>query len=114
MFFPTTKSFFNLFYSLFLSIHDLKAEDIELNPGPNKKSHSYFSCCHWDVNSLLTDNYFKVAALKAYNSIYKYDFICVSETCLNSSFESNDKGPIKKGYHPSNNFNDHLVWNFKK
>ena len=102
-----------------MSIRDLKAEDIELNPGPNKKSHSYFSCCHWDVNSLLTDNYFKVAALKAYNSIYKYDFVCVSETFLNSSFESNDKGPIMKGYHlmqrdhPSNNFNDHLVWNFK-
>ena len=66
------------------------------------------------------DNYFKVAALKAYNSIYKYDFICLSETFLNSSFESNNKGPIMKGYHlmqsdhPSNNFNDDLVWNFKK
>ena len=86
----------------------LKAGDIELNPGPNKKSHSYFSCCHWNVNSLPTDNYCKVASLKAYNSVYKYDFLCVSETFLNSSFESNDKDLMIEGYnliqsdHPSN------------
>ena len=49
----------------------------------------------------------KVAALKAYNSVYKYDFICVSETFLNSSFVSNDKDLMKEGYnsirrdHPS-------------
>ena len=76
----------------------LKAGYIELNPGPNKKSHSYFPCCHWNVNSLPTDNYYKVAALKAYNSVYKYDFLCVSETFLNSSFESNDKDLMIEGY----------------
>ena len=65
-----------------MSILVLKAGDIELNPGPNKKSHSYFSCCHWNVNSLPTGNYCKVAALKAYNSVYKYDFLCVTETFL--------------------------------
>ena len=92
------KCFFNFFYNSFLSILVLKAGDIELNPGPNKKSHSYFSCCHWNVNSLPTDNYCKVAALKAYNSVYKYDFLCVSETFLNSSFESNDKDLMIEGY----------------
>ena len=91
-----------------MSILVLKTGDIELNPGPNKKSHSYFSCCHWNVNSLPTDNYCKVAALKAYNSVYKYDFLCVSETFLNSSFESSDKDLMIEGYnlirsdHPSN------------
>ena len=40
------KSFLNFFYSLFLSILVLKAGDIELKPGPKKKSHSCFSCCH--------------------------------------------------------------------
>ena len=44
------RSFYNLFYSSFLFI-------LVLNPGPNKKSHSYFSCSHWSVNSLPTDNY---------------------------------------------------------
>ena len=75
----------------------LKAGDIELNPGPNKKSHSYFCCCHWNVNSIPIDNYCNVAALKAYNFVYKYDFLCVSETFLNSSFESSDKDLMIKG-----------------
>ena len=100
--------FFNFFYNSFLCILDLKAGGIELNPGPNKKSNSYFSCCHWNVNSLPTGNYCKVAALKAYNSVYIYDFLCVSETFLESSFESNDNDLMIEGYnlirsdHPSN------------
>ena len=63
------------FYISFSSLV-LKAGDIELNPGPKKIPYSYFSCCHCNVNSLAADNYFKVPALKAYNSTYKYDFIC--------------------------------------
>ena len=63
------KCFFNFFYNSFLSILVLKAGDIELNSRPNKMSHSYFSCCHWNVNGWPTDNYCKVAALKAYNSV---------------------------------------------
>ena len=91
-----------------LSSFLIKAGDIELNPGPPKNSHSYFSCCHWNVNSLATDNYSKVLALKAYNSNYKYDFICISETFLGASFESDDKDLMLDGYnlilsdHPSN------------
>ena len=102
------KCFFNFFYNSFLSILVLKAGDTELNPGPNKKSHSYFYCCHWNVNSLPADNYCKAAALKAYNFVYKFDFLCVNETFLNSSFESNDKDLMIEGYnlirsdHPSN------------
>ena len=46
--------------------------------------------------------------MKAYNSVYKYDFLCISETFLNSSFESNVKDLMIEGYnlirsdHPSN------------
>ena len=58
-----------------MSIVVLKAGYIELTSVPNKKSHSCFFCCHLNVNSLPTDNYCKFAFLKAYNSIYKYDFI---------------------------------------
>ena len=91
-----------------MSILVLKTGDIELNTGPNKKSHSYFSCCHWNVNSLSADHYGKVAAVKIYNSVYSYDFLCVSETLLNFSFESNNKDLMIEGYnliqsgHPSN------------
>ena len=42
---------------------------MELNPGPNKSSQSYFVCCHWNFTSLDRDYYPKVVALKAYNSI---------------------------------------------
>ena len=69
------------FYNVFLSFFILEAGDIER---------------HRNVNSLATDNYAKVLALKAYISTYKYDFICdtfISETFpfLDSSFESDDK-----------------------
>ena len=44
------KCIFTFFYNVFLSILILKAGDIELNPGPPKNSHSYFSCCHLNVS----------------------------------------------------------------
>ena len=46
--------------------------------------------------------------MKVYNSIYKYNFVCVSDTVLNSLFESNEKGLMMEDYnlirsdHPSN------------
>ena len=46
--------------------------------------------------------------MNAYNYVYKYNFQRVSETFFNSSFESNDKDLMIKGYnligsdHPSN------------
>ena len=86
------------FYNIFLSIFVLKVGDIELNPEPKKIPYSYFSCCHWNVNSLAADNYSKVSALKAYNSTYKYDFIYISETFLDSSFEPDDKDLLLDGY----------------
>ena len=49
-----------LFYNAFFSIFLLKAEDVEPNAGNKKFHHSYFSWCHWNVNSLATYNYSKV------------------------------------------------------
>ena len=43
------------------------------------------SCCHWNVNSLVAQNLSKITQLVAYNSLYKYDFICISEMCIDSS-----------------------------
>ena len=46
--------------------------------------------------------------MKGYNFVHKYDFLCVSEICFNSPFESNDKDIMIEGYnlirsdHPSN------------
>ena len=96
------------FCNVFLSIFIPKAGDMGFNPAPKKIPHSYFSCCHWNVNSLATDNYSKVLALKAYISIYKYDFMCISETFPDSSFELDDKDLMLDSYnlirsdHPAN------------
>ena len=59
--------------------------DIEINPGPKKLKKNSLSVCHWNLNSLSAHNFSKLTQLKAYISIYKHDFICLSETYLDSS-----------------------------
>ena len=63
--------------------------DIEPNPGPRKLKTYKFSVCHWNLNSLSANSFSKPTQLKAYNSIYKCDFICLSITCLDSSIPDN-------------------------
>ena len=70
---------------IFLQCHG----DIEPNPGPKKLKTSNLSVCHWNLNSLPAHSFTKLTQLKAYNSIYKYDFICLSETYLDSSTPDN-------------------------
>ena len=55
--------------------------DSEINPG-SRKLKKKLSICPWNLNSLTTHNFSKFTQLKAYNSIYKYDFIYLSETYL--------------------------------
>ena len=59
--------------------------DIEINPGPKKLKKNSLSVCHWNLNSLSAHNFSKLTQLKAYISVYKLDFICLSETYLDSS-----------------------------
>ena len=102
------RSFLSAFYyNLFLQNILIQHGDIELNPGPNKKNKP-LSCCHWNVNSLAAHKFLKKSSLEAYNSIHNYDFICISETYLDSSISSDDKDIAIEGYniiradHPSN------------
>ena len=85
--------FFCLFFVLILL---LKHGDIEINPGPKKKKKlsKCFSCCHWNVNSILAHN--KLSLLTAYNSALNYDLICLTETYLNSTVDP--KNPLINGY----------------
>ena len=46
--------------------------DIEVNQGPKKNCLSSFSFCHWNWNSLMVHNYFKLSSLQAYNCVYKH------------------------------------------
>ena len=83
--------------------------DIELNPEPNKTNSSCkFSVCHWKLNSLAAHNFDKVGLLEAFNTINKFDIICVSESYLDSTFSSDNEDINTKGYklvradHPNN------------
>ena len=72
---------------------------IELNPGPNKTNSSCkFSVCYWNLHSLAAQNFEKVGLLEAFNSINKFDIICVSESYLDSTFSSDRKDINIKGY----------------
>ena len=63
--------------------------DIELNPGPKKSKENALSVCHWNLNSITAHDFSKLTQLKAYISTYKYDFICLSETYLDSTTPNN-------------------------
>ena len=73
----------------------------------NSKNHLP-SFCHRNLNSLPAHNFAKMLLLKAYNAIYRYDFICLSETYFDSSIPSNHVSLDLEGYklvrpdHPNN------------
>ena len=74
--------------SFFVLVLLLKHGDIEINPGPKKKLSKCFSCCHWNVNSILAHN--KLLLLTAYNSALNYDLIWLTETYLDSPVDPNN------------------------
>ena len=104
-----TISFFNvLYFTYFLHLLLLQHGDIERNPGPKSGQIKNLSCCHWNVNSLVVQHLSKRTQLEAYSSLYKHDFICISETYFDSSILEGDSSFQLDGYkviradHPSN------------
>ena len=63
--------------------------DIEIKPGP--KDAKYRSLYHWNLNSIAAHDFAKIIALKAFNTTKKVDFICLSESYLDSTISSDDK-----------------------
>ena len=64
--------------------------ETKANPGPVKNitftfTQHYFSCCHWNTNSILAHN--KISILTTYNMVKKFDIICISETYLDSTVD---------------------------
>ena len=92
-----------LFYCIYLLI---LCGNIELNPGP--KDAKYLSLCHWNLNSIAAHNFAKVSALKDFNTTKNFDFICLSDSYLDSTISSDDKNLCLDGYkmiradHPKN------------
>ena len=95
------------FYSIFSRMFIMQHGDIESNPGPRKK-HIPLTCCHWNVNTLTAHKTIKKSLIEVYNSNHKYDFMCISKSCLDSSVSDEDKELAMEGYkliradHPSN------------
>ena len=74
---------------MFLCITNLLSQcgDIETNPGPRFSSLTFR---HWNLNSLTAHDSIKVPLHQAYITQHNYDIICLSETFLNSSIQSDD------------------------
>ena len=60
---------------------------IETNPD---LKYSPVTFCHWNLNGLEAHDSIKISLLQPYIFQHNYDIICLSETFLNSSIESND------------------------
>ena len=86
----------------------LLSGDVELNPGPQNNTCLKFF--HWNFNSICARGSVKIPLIEAYDSLYKYDIIAISESMLDSSdineeicIEGYSKEMYRSGY-PSNTF----------
>ena len=90
---------FNVLYFLyFLHLLLLQLGDIDGNPGTQSGQIKNLSCCHWNVNRLVAQHLPKITQLEAYNSLYKHDFIHISETYFDSSILEGDSSFQLDGY----------------
>ena len=98
----TYLSFLTLLYMfILLQCHG----DIEKKSRSEKTKKKSLPVCHWNLNSLPAHNFSKLTQLKAYISMYKHDFICLSETYLGSSVSDSllkiDGYNLVRADHPS-------------
>ena len=94
------------FYRVLIKLILIMSGDVHVNPGPKDKYK--LSVAHWNFNSISAHDFEKLRSLQAFNSVYQFDIICLSETFLDSSFSSDDMNLSIKGYniiradHPGN------------
>ena len=85
----------------------LQCGDIESKPDPRCKYSQCFNFCHQNLNSFPSHNYSKVPLLQAFNTMHRFDLICLSETYLETSISIDEGSLIIDGYklifadHPS-------------
>ena len=85
-----SKYYFFGFYILVFINFILLCGDIEKNLGPKTKPNDNLSVCYWNVNSIPSHNFQKIAVLESFVAMHKFDIICISETFLNNTYEDND------------------------
>ena len=76
--------------------------EIKLSFYLSLEPQSHFSSSQFDFS--------KIAQLKACNSIYKHDFICLSEKYLDSPTPLNDNSLQIEGYNHSHHKKGKIVW----
>ena len=61
---------------------------------------------HWNMNSIPSHNFQKIAVRESFVAMHKFDIICMSESFLNNSYEDNDLNlngySFLRAEHPSN------------
>ena len=65
----------------------LIAGDKHPHPGPFELGLKF---CHWNLNGILSRNKIKIPLMKAYNTVFHYDIIALSETFLNNTVKDDD------------------------
>ena len=79
-------SFFGFYIMVFINLILLRG-NIEEEPRPTTKPNDNLSVCHWNVNSIPSHNFQKIAILESFVAMHKFDIICISETFLNNTYE---------------------------
>ena len=77
-------SVFGFYIMIFINMI-LLCKDIEGNSGPKTKPNDNLSVCHWNINSIPSHNFQKIAVLESSVAMHKFDIICIPETLLNNT-----------------------------
>ena len=80
--------FISCFFTVFTFLLLLKHRVVEITPGAKKKETIFFSCLHCNVNITIAHD--KLSFLETYNTIHRYDILCISDTYLDSSVSIDD------------------------
>ena len=56
----------------------------------NKQVDVGLKFCHWNLNGIIAIDRIKIPLIEAYNSIFHYDIIALSETIINNSVQDED------------------------
>ena len=78
---------YHLISSDFIKSNLVRSGNVHENPGPNDCNLKFF---HWNFDSLTARNNTKISLIEAYDSVFNYDLIAVSDTRLNQSIDSED------------------------
>ena len=70
-----TSLYFQVVYFWYTASILLLSGDIETNPGPFSSNLESLNICHWNLNSVATENFIKIPLLEAYITVNKFDII---------------------------------------